>query len=121
MERAEFERIVADALDRIPSRFARYLENVVILVEDEPSDALLAELGLDPRRDTLYGLYQGTPLPVRRFDFAALPDRITLFAGPLVRHNPSPDALRRQIGATIVHEIAHFFGLEERHIRRLGF
>lgn len=121
MERSELERLVEEALDGIPAEFASYLQNVVVVLEDEPSPALLASLGLDPRRDTLFGLYQGTPLPARPHDFASLPDRITIFAGPLVRHCATPDALRRQVRATVVHEIAHFFGLDERRIRRLGF
>ena len=121
MQRADFERLVSEALDGIPEEFARYLENVTIVIEDEPSPALLLDLELDPRRDALYGLYQGTPLPARAHDFAALPDRITIFAGPLLRDYPSPSALRRQVQATVVHEIAHFFGLDERRIRRLGF
>jgi predicted Zn-dependent protease with MMP-like domain len=121
MERAEFERLVGEAVDGIPEEFGRYLENVVVVIEEEPSAALLRSLRLDPRRDTLYGLYQGTPLPARSHDFASLPDRITIFAGPLVRHCPTPDALRRQVRTTVVHEIAHFFGLDDRRIRRLGF
>ncbi len=121
MERAEFERLVAEALDGIPEDFARYLANVAVTVEEEPSPALLRDLGLDPRHDTLYGLYQGTPLPGRPHDFAALPDRITIFAGPLLRDHRTSEALRREIRATVVHEIAHFFGLDEGRIRRLGF
>jgi predicted Zn-dependent protease with MMP-like domain len=121
MDRAEFERLVGEALDGIPAEFARYLENVVVVIEEEPSATLLRGLGLDPRRETLYGLYQGTPLPARPHDFAGLPDRITIFAGPLLRHCTTPDALRGQVRATVVHEIAHFFGLDERRIRRLGF
>jgi predicted Zn-dependent protease with MMP-like domain len=121
MERAAFEAVVAEALDDIPAEFARYLENVVVVTADEPSAELLRELGLDPRRDTLYGLYQGTPLPRRPHDFAALPDRITIFAGPLGRDYPRASDLRGQIRKTVVHEIAHFFGLDERRVRRLGF
>ena len=121
MERTEFDRLVGEALDGIPEEFARYLENVVVVIEEEPSPGLLRSLRLDPRRDTLYGLYQGTPLPARPHDFAALPDRITIFAGPLLRHCPTPDALKRQVRSTVVHEIAHFFGMDDHHIRRLGF
>ena len=121
MERAAFEQLVAEVLDSIPYEFARYLENVSVVIEEEPSLALLHELGLDPRRDTLYGLYQGTPLSARPHDFAGLPDRITIFSGPLVRDCITRAELRRQIRATVVHEIAHFFGLDERRIRRLGF
>lgn len=120
--RAAFERLVAEALDAIPAEFASYLANVAIVVEDEPGPALLRDLGLDPQRDSLYGLYQGTPLPERPHDFAAqLPDRITLYRGPLERDFRRPTVLRREIERTIVHEIAHFFGLDDRHVRRLGY
>ena len=121
MERVEFERLVAEALDDIPEEFGRHLANVAVVIEDEPSPALLRELGIDPGRGTLYGLYRGTPLPGRPHDFAALPDRITVFAGPLQRDFRTAAALRRQVRATVVHEIAHHFGLDDRHIRRLGF
>ena len=121
MERAEFEQLVAEALDDIPDEFAQHLANVAVVIEDEPSPALLREVGIAPGRGTLYGLYRGTPLPGRPHDFAALPDHITIFAGPLQRDFRTPAALRRQVRATVVHEIAHHFGLDDRHIRRFGF
>jgi predicted Zn-dependent protease with MMP-like domain len=122
MERAEFERLVADALDEIPGEFASYLHNVAVVVEDEPSPAVLRDLGLDPRRDTLFGLYQGVPLAARPHDFTGhLPDRITIFAGPLLRRFRTPAELRHQVCSTVIHEIAHFFGLDDAHIRRLGY
>jgi len=121
MDRARFQRLVAEALDSLPPRFARRLENIAVVVEDEPSAAQLEDAGLDPRRDTLYGLYEGVPLPERPHDFTGLPDRITIFAGPLLRDCRTRAALVREIRTTVVHEVAHFFGLEERHIRRLGY
>lgn len=121
MDPADFEALVAEALDGIPEEFARYLENVSVVVEDEPSPVLLRDMEMDPDQDTLYGLYQGVPLSERTHDFAALPDRISVYRGPLVRDFRSRAAIRRQIRATIVHEIAHFFGLDERRIRRLGY
>jgi predicted Zn-dependent protease with MMP-like domain len=111
---------VADALDQIPEEFARYLENVAVVVEDEPDPETLRNMGLNPRRDSLYGLYQGVPLKRRPHDFAGLPDRITVFAGPLLR-DFSPRQVQRQIEITVVHEIAHFFGLDEATVRRLGY
>jgi predicted Zn-dependent protease with MMP-like domain len=120
MERDEFERLVSEALDDIPDEFARYLENVTVVIEDEPDAALLRSLGLR-RRDTLYGLYQGVPLPDRAHDFAALPDQILIFAGPLLRDFRTRERLKREIRATVVHEVAHFFGLDEHRIRRLGY
>jgi predicted Zn-dependent protease with MMP-like domain len=121
MERAEFERLVAEAIDEIPEEFAPYLDNVAIVIEEEPDAGLLRSLGMNPRRDALYGLYQGTPLPHRPHDFASLPDRITIFARPLQRDFRSPERLKREIRCTVVHEIAHFFGIDERRIRRLGY
>ena len=88
MENAEFERLVAEALDDIPAEFARLLANVTVVVEEEPPPRLLLALGLDPARESLYGLYQGVPLSRRPHDFAGLPDRITIFAGPLLRNCP---------------------------------
>lgn len=120
MKRGDFEQLVRAALEAIPAEFAGYLVNVAVVIEDEPSSALLRDLGMDPRRDTLYGLYEGTALPERPHDFAGLPDRITIYAGPLLRDFRGP-ALERQIRATIVHEIGHFFGLDEGLIRRLGY
>ena len=106
----DFDALVAEALDGIPDEFARYLENVSVVVEDEPDE------------EGLYGLYQGVPLSERTHDFAAaLPDRISIYRGPLVRDFRSRAQIRRQIRLTVVHEIAHFFGLDERRIRRLGY
>ena len=122
MERAEFEGLVADALDGIPAEFAPYLHNVAVVIEDEPAPGLLRDLGLDAQRHTLYGVYQGVPLDSRPHDFAGqLPDRITIFAGPLLRRYRTPAELRRQVQTTVIHEIAHFFGLDDAHIRRLGY
>src|SRR5207244_8734784 len=82
MNRAEFERHVSDALATIPKRFRDAMRNIAIVVEDEPARTLLREMDIDPP-DTLFGLYQGVPLTVRRWDYGnALPDRIVLFQGP---------------------------------------
>ncbi len=117
-----FDTLVTEALDGIPGEFARYLENVTIVVEEEPSRGMLFRLGLDPASSTLFGLYEGVPLPQRSHDFAGrLPDRITIFRGPLVRACATSEALRRQVQQTVVHEIAHFFGFDDHHIRRLGY
>jgi len=117
----DFERLVAGALDDIPEEFARYLTNIAVVIEEEPSVGMLRDLGLDPARDTLFGLYRGVPLPHRPHDFAGLPDHITIFRGPLLRMCGTPEAVERQIKVTVVHEIAHYFGIDERRIRRLGY
>ena len=119
---AEFERLVAEALDGIPAEFARYLENVAVVIEEAPSRALLRAEGIDPRHDTLYGLYEGVPLDARPHDFAGHPpDRITIFRAPLLEDCRTRAELRDGVRTTVVHEIAHFFGLDDDHVRRLGY
>ena len=122
MERAEFEVLVGEALDELPLEFARYLENVEVVVEEEPDAELLRGMGLDPVRNTLFGLYQGVPLQRRGFGFGnALPDKITIFRRPLVRACRTPDRIRREIRRTVIHEIGHHFGFDDRALRREGY
>jgi predicted Zn-dependent protease with MMP-like domain len=122
MDRERFRALVADAIDELPERFARRLSNVEVIVDDEPSAELLEDLGLHTDYDTLFGLYEGTPLHERSAeDMFSLPDRITLYYRPLVRASRNPVALRREIRKTLVHEIAHFFGLEDEEIEREGY
>ena len=119
MDRAEFERLVADALASIPQGFRDAMTNLVIVVEDEPARDLLREMEIEPP-DTLFGLYQGTPLTERRWDYGnALPDRILLFQGPHEREADDEDDLVVSIGETLIHEIGHYFGLSEEQIEEI--
>ena len=119
MERARFEQVVADALQTIPRRFRRAMSNIAIVVEDEPSRALLREMEIDPP-GTLFGLYQGTPLTERRWDYGnTLPDRILLFQGPHEREAESDQDLVGSIAETLIHEIGHYFGLSEEEIEEI--
>ena len=117
-----FAALVEEAVDAIPEEFRRYLANVAVCIEDWPSDAQLESLGLDPELDTLFGLYEGTALPDRAHDHGnTLPDRITIFREPLLDEFTTERAIRREIEVTVVHEIAHFFGLDDEQVRRLGY
>ena len=119
MTREEFERRVAEALRTIPKRFRDAMSNIAIVVEDEPSDELLDEMEIDPP-DTLFGLYQGTPLTERGWAFGnALPDRILLFQGPHERESEDEDDLIVSIGETLIHEIGHYFGMSEEEIEEI--
>jgi predicted Zn-dependent protease with MMP-like domain len=119
MDRPRFERLVADALAGIPRRFRDAMANLVIVVEDEPGRDLLREMEIEPP-DTLFGLYQGTPLTERRWDYGnALPDRIQLFQGPHEREAEDEDDLVVSIGETLIHEIGHYFGLSEEQIEEI--
>lgn len=116
--RKEVVRIV----DKLPRRFREQLRNVEFVVEERPSPDLLRAEGLDPRHDSLYGIYQGVPLPERSsLDPPLLPDKITIFAAPLLEDFPDPDELRDEIRLTVIHEIAHYFGMEEDEIGDLGY
>jgi predicted Zn-dependent protease with MMP-like domain len=122
MDRDRFRALVSEALDGIPEPFLSKLANVEVIVEDEPGDALLEDMGLDPRRDSLFGLYEGTPLDERGdTDPMALPDRITIFYRPLVHAFRTPARLRREIQKTIIHEVGHFFGFDDDDLESEGY
>ena len=119
MTRAEFDHQVALALRSIPKRFRDAMQNLAIVVEDEPPRALLEDMGLTPP-DTLFGLYQGTPITERRWDYGnTLPDRILLFQGPHEREAEDDDDLVFSIAETLIHEIGHYFGLSEDEIQAI--
>jgi predicted Zn-dependent protease with MMP-like domain len=121
----DFDQIrkeVTRILDRLPRRFREQLRNVEFVVEERPSIELLRAEGLDPRCDTLYGIYQGVPLPDRSsLDPPLLPDKITIFAEPLMQNFLDPEELRDEIRLTVLHEIAHYFGMDEDEVEDLGY
>jgi predicted Zn-dependent protease with MMP-like domain len=114
MHPREFEAIVAEALDRLPHDFAQLMENVTVQVREAPDRRTILDLGLDPARDTLYGLYTGVPLDERGGWYGnVLPDVIVLYRRPLLAACRSRAALIRQIQLTLLHEIGHHFGLAD--------
>ena len=122
MNHNEIRKVVARVLDQLPRQFRERLHNVEIVVEASPDEELLLAEGLDPRHDTLYGIYQGVPLPDRSDIFPPiLPDKITIFSQPLLKDFPDPTELRNQIRLTVLHEIAHYFGMDEDEIDKLGY
>jgi predicted Zn-dependent protease with MMP-like domain len=122
MNRERFRALVADALDDLPEAFRRRLDNVEVVVEDEPTPELLQEMGLDPHRDTLFGIYEGIPESQRSWlDPMPLPDRIAIYYRPLVREFRTPAAIRREIRKTIIHEVGHHFGLDDADIEAEGY
>jgi predicted Zn-dependent protease with MMP-like domain len=122
LDKDEIRKEVARVLDKLPRQFRRQLHNVEVVIEERPDEDLLLEAGLDPRHDTLYGLYQGVPLSERSSVYPPiLPDKITIFSEPLRRDFPDPDDLREQIRTTLLHEIAHYFGFDDDEIDKLGY
>ena len=120
MNREQFERLVVEAMTLIPKRFRREMKNLAVVVEDEPSPALLAEMEIEPP-DTLYGLYHGTPLTERGPGYGnVLPDRITLFQASIEQEcGNDEDEIVVAIGETLIHEIGHYFGMSEDQIMEI--
>ena len=108
---AEFERVVAEALDSLPSRFAELIENVVITIEEEPSAEDL-EAGEDDDSE-LVGIYRGVALTERTHDMPLLPDEIAVFRGPINRLARTRRDAVEEIRETLIHELGHYFGLDE--------
>jgi predicted Zn-dependent protease with MMP-like domain len=120
MTRQRFESLVAEAVMLIPRRFRREMKNLALIVEDEPSLELLADMDIEPP-DTLLGLYQGTPLPERGATHGnTLPDVITIFQGPIEDEcDDDEDDMRAVIAETLIHEVGHYFGLSEEEIEEI--
>jgi len=109
------EAMVIDALERLPEPFRERLGSVAIVVEDEADAAQLASVGAYG----LYGLYQGIPRTRLSADGSPSPSKITIFRGPLVRANPTPDRLAAAVADTVYHEIAHHFGISDERLHEL--
>ncbi len=115
MRREKFEALVQEALRSIPAEFRTRIQNLAIIVEDEPDDELLDDMDV-PEDETLFGLYQGVPLTERGWDYGnRLPDRITVFQGPHERAYDE-DEIVTAIGETLIHEIGHYFGMSEEEL-----
>lgn len=112
LSRRAFERLVEEAIDGLPEELAELLENVAVVVEDEPPAYVLEELGFEPGEE-LFGLYEGVPLTERDSFYQALPDRISIYRGPLERICRSRREIVREIRDTVAHEIGHHFGLSD--------
>lgn len=105
-----FEEHVRAALDELPSHIADALENVAVVVEDE-----------NPEDPDLLGLYHGVPLPERGDMAGMLPDKISIYRIPLEESFPDPGELEEEIRITVLHELAHYFGMDEEQIAELGY
>ena len=108
----EFEKVVIDELDELPDEMVDGLENLVFVTEDRPADGSL----------DLLGLYEGTALTDRdQYGFGELPDRIILYREPLLAIAETIEELRDEIHVTLVHEIAHYYGIDDDQLHELGW
>jgi len=119
MNRDDFQALVAEALNSIPDEFREAMQNIAIVIEDQPSAATLAQVGIEPP-DTLLGLYQGTPLPERQWAHGnTLPDKITLYQHSIEEASEDHEDVVVAIGETLIHEIGHYFGMSEEQIEEI--
>jgi predicted Zn-dependent protease with MMP-like domain len=120
MTRDQFKRLVEEAIDTIPPKFAREVQNVAIVIEETPGPEVLDEMDMEPG-DTILGLYQGVPLPERQWAHGnMLPDRITLYQRTIEEEcEGDDDEIVVAIGETLIHELGHYFGLSEEEIMEI--
>jgi predicted Zn-dependent protease with MMP-like domain len=118
--REEFETLVVEALDNLPSEIQKKLQNIEVVVSDWPTTAELRSVGLKSGQ-LLLGLYHGVPLTKRGGHYGlVLPDKVTIFQGPIERVCRTPEDVIRQVQKTVRHEIAHHFGISDDRLRELG-
>jgi predicted Zn-dependent protease with MMP-like domain len=119
VRRREFEQLVAEALDGLPRQFRRSMRNIAVIVEAAPSQALLETMGLWPDH-TLLGLYHGVPLPERGHSYGnVLPDHITIFQQPIEALCRTPEEIQDVVRETVIHEVGHYFGLDDARLEEL--
>jgi predicted Zn-dependent protease with MMP-like domain len=118
MDDRTFERIVRQAIEGLPDQFKDALENIDIVIEDFPDPDELEEMDID---SPLLGLYQGTPLPERELGEVDLPDKISLYKGEFERMGIRGKELVEEIRITVLHEIGHYFGLDDEAMEEMGY
>ena len=119
MTKERFTELVEEALRQIPRRFRNAMKNVAVIVEDQPPLHILREMEIEPP-DSLFGLYQGTPLPERGWAYGnTLPDRISIYQGPIVEACQDDEEIRDCVAETVIHEFGHYFGMDEDQIEEI--
>ena len=118
MKQIEFEKIIEEGIKAIPERFLRKLENVAVIIEDEPTPVQRKKLNIHPNW-TLYGLYEGVPQPGRGMGYSAvLPDKITIFQKPIEAAARDLKDIKELVKNAVWHEIAHHFGMSDARVRQ---
>ena len=117
MDDVKFEKLVGEALDSLPEEFAKKLNNVAVVVEDESTLYQLRKSKILPT-SLLFGLYEGVPQTKRGAYYSALPDKITIFKNSILYVSKTEEDVREQVRSTVIHEIGHHFGLSDEELRR---
>ena len=119
MEHHRFEQLVRKALEQLPEEIVAHLDNVDLVVEEQPSNNQLRASGID-EDDILLGLYEGVPLTQRDDYGMVLPDKITLFQRSIESICSSEEEILEEVRQTVVHEVAHHFGLDDERLEEMG-
>lgn len=118
MDRRSFEKLVGNALRRLPRRFKQEIKNIAIEVEDHPSREILEDMGIE--QGSLFGLYQGVPLTEREWNFGnMLPDRIVIYQQPIEAEARSGQEIEEIVAETVMHEIGHYFGFADDELHEI--
>lgn len=117
----EVGEIVDQTLNELPSEFASRLDNVGVVVEPWPTPDEFASIQAHPSSSLLFGLYRGIPKTIRPRNYSALPDKITIYAGPILMVSKDLDDAKQNIKKTVLHEIGHHFGLSDQQLRQRGY
>lgn len=121
MDSTRFLELVNEAIDGLPDKFKEALHNIDIDVEEWPDPGLLKKLGYGKGR-LLLGLYQGVPLTRRRrWSIPVMPDRIVIYKGPIEALAPTEDEVKKRVQTTVLHEVGHYFGLDDEKLKEYGF
>jgi predicted Zn-dependent protease with MMP-like domain len=118
MNKERFEKLVWQGIEAIPKRFLEKLDNVDIIIEDEPTEEKMRKLKLG-KGSKLFGLYEGVPQTKRRHYTWVMPDKITIFQKPIESVYSADEEIKEQVKNTVWHEIAHHFGMDEERVRRV--
>ncbi len=121
LSHSQFEALVVEALDSLPAQFRERMDNVEVVIEEWPTPDEARRAGLAPGQ-LLFGLYQGVPLTRRDSGYTLVPpDKITLYQRPIEMFSHTPEAVKQQVQRTVIHEIAHHFGISDERLRELGW
>lgn len=118
VSRDEFENYINQGIAALPKLYQQKIDNVAFLIEDYPTPQQRVQLNLYPN-ETLFGLYEGVPLPRRNGSLKLLPDKITVFKKPIEAVSQSPAEVKELVRHTVWHEVAHYYGLDHRRIHEL--
>jgi predicted Zn-dependent protease with MMP-like domain len=117
----EVEDIVEEAVRELPEEFSLNLDNVGFVVDAWPNDFEMESIKAHPSNTLLFGLYRGIPKTQRLSSYSSLPDKITIFAGPILMISKDIEDARRRIKKTVLHEIGHHFGMSDEQLRKKGY